>query len=200
MKTSIRIPEKFTANKLEKVAFFGSADIDQNHPISKEVFSIAQTMAKQGKIVVNGGGPGVMEAATRGAESVNGETVAITFYPKDMPEFEGREPGNETDQELKTANYIERMYGLIYYSDVFICFKGGTGTLSEWTTAWLMAHLYYGEHKPMILYGKFWHEVLEVVQKHFYIGDKEMEIVRVVDNEEELMLVMQELEQELEQR
>ena len=40
------------------------------------------------------------------------------------------------------------MFGLMSQSDLFICFRGGTGTLSEWATAWLLAHLYYGHHKP----------------------------------------------------
>jgi predicted Rossmann-fold nucleotide-binding protein len=123
--------------------------------------------------------------------------VAITFYPDDMPEFEGRESGNQVDQELETANYIERMFGLIYYADLFICFKGGTGTLSEWTTAWLLAHLYYGKHKPLILFGDFWHEILDVVRKHFFIGQKEMEVFKIVKDQEELLKAIQELESEL---
>ncbi len=197
MKRKIEIPEQFSAHQIKKVAFFGSADLPQDHPLCQQVFKTAQTLAKQGKIIVNGGGPGIMQAATQGAESVEGETVAITFYPENMPEFEGRESDNQVDQELETANYIERMFGLIYYADLFICFKGGTGTLSEWTTAWLLAHLYHGKHKPLILFGDFWHEVLDVVRKHFFIGEKEMEVFKIVENQDELLKAIQELEAEL---
>lgn len=200
IKRQIKIPQRLTANKIEKVAFFGSADIPQDHPVCQEVFQAAKSMAQQGKVVVNGGGPGVMEAATKGAESVGGETVAITFEPKDMPEFEGRASENIVDVELQTANYIERMFSLIYYADLIICFKGGTGTLSEWSTAWLLAHLYHGKHKPMILYGDFWHEVIAAVRKHFFIGDKETQVYRIVSNQDELMQAVKEIEQELASR
>ncbi|MEA2056218.1 MAG: LOG family protein [Patescibacteria group bacterium] len=200
IKRQIKIPQKLISDKIEKVVFFGSADIEQDHPVCQEVFKAAREMAQQGKVVVSGGGPGVMEAATKGAESVEGETVAITFEPKDMPEFEGRASDNVVDIELQTANYIERMFGLIYYADLIVCFKGGTGTLSEWSTAWLLAHLYYGKHKPMILYGEFWHEVIAAVTKHFFIGEKETQVYRIVTNQEELVQAVKELEQELEER
>lgn len=200
MQKKIRIPKKFDTQEIKKVALFGSADIPQEHAVCKAAFKAAQTLAKQGKVIVNGGGPGVMQAATAGASSVEGETVAITFYPEDMTEFEGVEEDNQTTQELKTTNYIERMFGLIYYADLFIIFQGGTGTLSEWTTAWLLAHLYHGKHKPLILYGEFWHEVLEVIQKHFFIGDKEMEILEIVTNQEELVQTIERLEQEVASR
>lgn len=200
MKKKINIPEHFKANEIKKVAFFGSADTPQDHPVCQAVYKAAQTLAKQGKVVVNGGGPGVMQAATRGADSVGGETVAITFYPEGMAEFEGREEDNQTTQELETANYIERMFGLIYYADLFICFQGGTGTLSEWTTAWLLAHLYHGRHKPLILYGEFWHEVLDVICKHFLIGEKEMEVFEIVTNQQELQEAVKRFEQEIASR
>ncbi|MBD3250377.1 MAG: hypothetical protein GF381_02305 [Candidatus Pacebacteria bacterium] len=200
VKTQIQIPEKMETNEIKRVAFFGSADVAQEDQVCQEVFKAAQTLARKKKVIVNGGGPGVMEAATRGAESVEGETVAITFYPEDMPEFEGRDSNNQVDVEIKTANYIERMYGLIYYSDLFICFQGGTGTLSEWSTAWLLAHLYYGHHKPLILFGDFWHEVMEVIGKHFFIGDKEKRVYKIVTTQEELSDAIDQFEAELKQR
>ncbi len=196
----IKIPEKLVADDIEKVAFFGSADIEQDHEVCQKVYKAAQTLAKQGKVIVNGGGPGVMEAATRGAESVQGDTVAITFYPDDMPEFEGRDEGNVVDVEVQTANYIERMFSLIYYADLFICFRGGTGTLSEWTTAWLLAHLYHGKHKPLILYGEFWFEVIEVIKKHFFVGEKETEVFKIVTSQEELSQAIKDFEQEIKDR
>jgi predicted Rossmann-fold nucleotide-binding protein len=45
---------------------------------------------------------------------------------------------NVVDQEIKTANYLERMAGLMDNADLFVFFRGGTGTLSEWATAWLL--------------------------------------------------------------
>ena len=200
MKTQITVPKLKKLCHIKCIAMFGSADVDQQHPLYQEAFKVARHLAYNGKTIVNGGGPGVMDAATQGAEAVGGETLAVTFYPKDMPEFEGRFHDNTVDKEIKTANYIERMFGLIDHADAFVCFQGGTGTLSEWTTAWLLAHLYYGNHKPLILYGEFWHDVMAVINDHFLIGEKEKTVYKVVKNEDELIEALDFFETELEQR
>lgn len=200
MKTQIKIPEIKKNCQIKYVAIFGSADVDQDHPLYQEAFSAARYLAYNDKVVVNGGGPGVMNAATQGAQSADGETLAVTFYPKDMPEFEGRYGENVVDKEIRTANYIERMFGLMDHADAFICFQGGTGTLSEWSTAWLLGHLYYGNHKPLILYGEFWKDVMKVINENFLIGEKEDSIYRIVKNEKELIEALEEFEEELEER
>ncbi|MCA9370206.1 LOG family protein [Candidatus Woesebacteria bacterium] len=200
MKTTISTPRQKQPCAINSVAIFGSADVDERHPLYREAFSIARFLAYQGKTVVDGGGPGTMDAATKGAESADGNTIAVTFYPKDMPEFEGRYFENNVDTEIKTANYIERMFGLMDVSDAVICMQGGTGTLSEWATAWLLAHLYYGNHKPLILYGSFWHEVMSVMNTHFFIGEKENTVYRIADNLEELHEALWLFEQEIAQR
>jgi len=200
MKTQITIPQTQQHCDIKNIAIFGSADVDDKHPVYQDVFKVARYLAYHDKVIVNGGGPGVMDAATRGAESACGETLAITFYPKNMPEFEGRFEGNHVDKEIKTANYIERMFQLMHHADAFICFQGGTGTLSEWSTAWLLAHLYYGNHKPLILYGEFWHEVMRVINEYFLVGKKEAKVYKIVKDEEAMIEALNEFENELHQR
>lgn len=200
LKLPLRIPRPKIRAKMEKIAFFGSADVDSEHPLYREAFNVARYLAYHGKIIVNGGGPGVMAAATEGAVAGGGQTVAVTFYPQDMPEFEGRYYKNIVDKEIKTANYIERMFGLMDESDAFICFQGGTGTLSEWATAWLLAHLYYGNHKPLVLYGEFWHDLMDVVVDQFFISEKEQKVYKIVKNEEELIQALADFELELKAR
>lgn len=200
MKTQITVPKAKQHCGIKYVALFGSADIDPNSSLYRDVFIVARYLAYHDKVVVNGGGPGVMNAATEGAKSAGGETLAVTFYPKDMPEFEGRFSENHVDKEIKTANYIERMFGLMNHADAFIIFQGGTGTLSEWATAWLLAHLYYGHHKPLILYGAFWKKVLQVINENFFIGEKEKRVYKIVENEEEMIQALDEFEVELRDR
>ncbi len=200
MKTNIPIPSAQEHCTIKNIAIFGSADIDTKHPLYEEVFNVARHLAYHGRVIVNGGGPGVMDAATKGAQAAGGDTLAVTFYPKDMPEFEGRFSDNKPAHEIKTANYIERMFGLMDHADAFICFQGGTGTLSEWSTAWLLAHLYYGKHKPLILYGEFWESLLRVINDHFFIGDKEREVYSIAKNETELIEQLEAFEGQLENR
>ncbi len=200
IKTEIPVPSPQTDPHIKRIAIFGSADVDPEHPLYRDVFNVARTLAYHDKLIVDGGGPGVMDAATKGAQSAGGETLVVTFYPKDAPEFEGRYFDNNADVEIKTANYIERMFGLIDNADAFICFQGGTGTLSEWATAWLMAHLYFGKHKPLILYGDFWRKLMRVVKDHFFIGDKEELVYKIVTNETEMMEALNEFEQQFSER
>lgn len=200
LKTQIRIPTPQQHCSIKNVAIFGSADVDAQHPLYKEAFNVARYLAYNDKVVVDGGGPGVMDAATKGAQAAGGATMAVTFYPKDMPMFEGRFHENTVDKEIKTANYVERMFGLMEHADAFICFQGGTGTLSEWATAWLLAHLYYGNHKPLVLYGEFWKNVMNVINDSFFIGDKERSIYKIVKDEEELIIALNEFEVELSNR
>jgi uncharacterized protein (TIGR00725 family) len=196
--TKIYVPQLKTNWRLDRVAFFGSADIHVDSQLYKEVYECAQLLAQHGRIIVNGGGPGVMQASTQGAESVGGKTIGVTLHADkdDLPEFEGQAAGNNLTLEIATRNYIDRMFGLMTQADVFVCFRGGTGTLSEWATAWLLAHLYYGHHKPMVLYGEFWFEVMDLINESFMIGEKERNVYRVVENKNQLLAVLEGLERE----
>lgn len=199
-KLQINVPSAQTEAKIKRIAIFGSADVDEDHPLYSEVFNVARTLAYHDKTVVDGGGPGTMRAATDGAESADGTTLAVTFYPTDAPQFEGKSSGNIADQEIRTANYIERMFTLMDNADAFICFQGGTGTLSEWATAWLLAHIYYGHHKPLILYGGFWHDVMRTIKEHFFIGKSEEEVYKIVADPDQLMAALDDFEAEMQVR
>ena len=185
---------------IERIGVFGSADVDEQHPVYQQTFEACRRLAQAGKIVVDGGGPGVMAAATLGARAAGGKTIAVTFRPVDMPEFEGRYAGNETDLEIVTTNYIERMFGLIEESDAFVIFQGGTGTLSEWATVWLLAHLHHGNHKPVILYGDFWRDFMVTVNKTFFIGPKEADVYTIVETPEQMLQALRTFEEELQLR
>lgn len=200
MKKNISVPKQADNSVIKNIAIFGSADVDRNHPLYRDAFVAARYLAYHDKVVINGGGPGVMAAATEGAESAGGETLAVTFYPTDMPEFEGRFGENHVDVEVKTANYVERMFGLMDRADAYIIFQGGTGTLSEWSTAWLLAHLYYGHHKPLILYGEFWKKFMDVVIDNFFIGAHEQTIYKIVKNEAEMIEALNAFENEIASR
>lgn len=172
---------------LKNIAFFGDANITSADPVYQDAFEIAKLVASEGFTIVNGGGPGVMNASTQGAEAVKGETLSVTFYPKDAPGFEGRYLGNVTDQEIKTTNYIERMFKLIEHADMFIIFKGGSGTVSEFGTAWVLAKIYYGHHKPFILYGKFWEEIIDCLKRNMNIDHQEYSVFEIVSRLQDVL-------------
>lgn len=181
----------------KKVAFFGDAAVGEQDPVYLSAYHVAKRLAKQGYTIVNGGGPGVMVAATLGAESVGGKTESVTFSPEHATGFEGRYLSNNTDREIKTHNYIERMFVLMERSDIFLIFKGGTGTISELGTAWVLAKLYYGHHKPFILVGAFWRPIIGAMHDNLLIDAKEMDVFRIVDSIDEIAGTMKKLEDAL---
>lgn len=172
---------------IKNVAFFGDANVEPDTEVYKDAYSIAKLLAEEKFTIVDGGGPGVMDAATKGAEDGHGETVSVTFYPKEAPGFEGRYVGNVTDVEIKTTNYIERMFKLMEHADIFLIFKGGTGTLSEFCTAWVLAKLYYGHHKPFILYGDFWIPIIDAIKDNMLIDKKELAVFEIVTKKADVL-------------
>ncbi len=190
-------PEKafFTLHPIFKnVAFFGDAAVKEDDQVYKDAFAVAKILAASGLTIVNGGGPGVMDASTKGAEAAKGETLSVTFYPHDAPGFEGKYVGNITDVEIKTTNYVERMFKLMEHADFFIIFKGGTGTMSEFGTAWVLAKLYYGHHKPFILFGEFWIPIIDAIRRGMLIDKAEMSVFDIVTRYDDVLPTMKRLE------
>jgi uncharacterized protein (TIGR00725 family) len=182
---------------IKNIAFFGDADTPKSDPSYQDAYEIAKLLAKEGYTIVNGGGPGIMDASTEGAEAVGGETLSVTFYPKDAPGYEGRYVGNVTDVEIKTGNYIERMFKLLEHGDMFIIFKGGSGTMSEFGTAWVLAKIYYGHHKPFILYGDFWVNIIDCIKKNMNIDQEELSVFEIVSRHEEVLPTIRRFEKKM---
>lgn len=182
---------------INDVAFFGYADASLRSSLYRHAYATAKLLAQSGFTIVNGGGPGVMDASTRGAESVGGDTLAVTFYPVDAPGFEGRYVANIVDREIVTGNYVERMFKLLEVADAYIMFQGGTGTISEFGTAWVLARLYYGHHKPFVLFGDFWYEVMSVLTRLFIMRGTEERVYRIVTTPPEALDALHEFEREM---
>lgn len=192
---------KYAGRKfIKNIAFFGDANISETDEAYIDAFEVAEILAKDGYTIIDGGGPGVMEAATSGARKGGGKTVAITFDPIGAVGYEGRYLKNVTDTEVVTTNYIERMFKLLEYGDMFIIFKGGSGTVSEFGTAWVLAKLYYGHHKPIILYGEFWAEILDVFRKNMNIDSTEMSVFEICRTKEEVVSAINRFEKKIAQR
>jgi len=183
--------------KIKNVAFFGYADAKESEDPFKNAFEVAALCAKNGYTVVNGAGPGVMKASTLGAQSVGGKTIGITFYPKDIPMFEGRDETNRVDHLIVAKNYLERTLKLLETGQIFIIFNGGTGTISEFGMAWGLAKLYFGHHKPLILYGDFWQEIIFAFTKGMYIRPEERQVFKIVNKAPQVLVAINEFEETL---
>jgi len=192
--------KKIKNRKIERIAFFGFADAKASDPLYKETFECAKFLAEKGFITVNGGGPGVMRAASEGAKAGGGKTIGVTYYPKDITNFEGRDPDNPLDKEMKKSNYLKRTLKLLELGDAYILFRGGTGTISEFGMAWGLARLYFGYHKPLILYGGFWENIIKSFVDNMRIRSDELMVYRIVRTPQEAFEAINSLEQSLKEK
>ncbi|SRR5258708_10783877 len=171
--------------KIKHISYFGFADAAPNDPLYKEAYECSKFLTSKGYVAINGGGPGTMRAVSEGAKAAGGRVIGVTFYPKDISNFEGRDPQNPIDEEIVTKNYLERTLKLLELGEIYVVFKGGSGTLSEWGMAWGLARLYFGHHKPLILYGEFWNAIIKALIDNMRIRPEELKVYRVVNSPEE---------------
>lgn len=166
-------------NRIRAVSLFGFASAEPESEQYRSAFEVAKKIAENGIEVVNGGGPGIMRAATDGAHAGGGKATIATFYPKFINHFEGKDKLNKADKEIIENNYLDRTMKLLELGNAYVIFNGGTGTLSEFGMAWGLAYLYFGHHKPLILYGSFWHEIMESLVSNMMIAQQRPESLKV---------------------
>lgn len=176
---------------IKTVSCLGFADAQPDDPLFKEAYDVGKALAEAGYVVANGGGPGVMRATTEGAKAGGGKAIGVTFYPKDVANFEGRDKNNNFDEEIKTDNYLERTLKLLEVGQAYVIFKGGTGTISEFGMAWGLARLYFGHHKPLVLYGKFWENILAAFLANMRMRPEEFQVYRIATSPDEVIKTLE---------
>src|SRR4030042_2400131 len=185
---------------IKNVTFLGYADAKEADDPFKAAYETAKLCAEAGYTVVNGGGPGVMKASTMGAKSVGGCAIGVTFFPKDIPIFEGRDETNKVDELVVCKNYLERTLKLLEVGHIYIIFNGGPGPISEFGMAWGLARLYFGHHKPLILYGDFWQDIIDAFVKGMYIKPEAKKVFKIVESPQGVIAAIEEFEKEISQR
>ena len=185
-----------TNKQIFRIAFFGDADIKPNSDTYKSAYNTAKLLAEHNYIIVNGGGPGIMGAATAGARATNGKVELVVMDPKFAPNnYEGIDDKN---LKLSSKTYYEKSYPqrlnkLVEIADAFVVFKGGTGTLSEVGLIWETAKFEYGHHKPVIFFGKEWRQIIELLEKNMNYESIEKRVVTVVDTPEEVLDILKKI-------
>jgi len=174
--------------KKVKVAFLGGSAWQPQDETFKDTFEVAKILAENGYVVVNGGGPGVMRAATLGAQAAGKYAQVITYHPnKKKTHYEGIDLENTYDDEIITLDYFDRTKVMLQTTDIHIVFKGSIGTLSEFGMTWVSSWIHEPNAKPIILYGAFWKEILDVLTKNLYIVNNETDLFKICTTPEEVL-------------
>jgi uncharacterized protein (TIGR00725 family) len=181
---------------IENASFLGGADFQPGDDTYTDAFETARLLAENGITVLNGGGPGVMRAATEGAQAAGGQVIGVTYYPKyPHARYEGKDPLNHFDEEVVTADYFDRTKTLLQMGDVHIVFRGGTGTISEFGMSWALSRIHYGHNIPLLLFGQFWEEITSCLKEYMYMREDEFRIYHVVTSPQRVLETIRELGQ-----
>ena len=137
------------------VTVFGSARFDENHPYYILSRTMGQEIAKLGFTVITGGGPGIMEAANRGAKDVGGISIGCNIIlPKEQ------HPNKYLDKWVDFDLFFVRKTLLSKYSYAFVVMPGGYGTLDEFFEALTLIQTGKFLKFPIVLIGKEYHASL----------------------------------------
>lgn len=137
------------------VTVFGSARFDEHHEYYQMARQLSAEIAKMGFTIMTGGGPGIMEAANRGAKEVGGRSVGCNIIlPKEQ------QPNVYLDKWVNIRYFFVRKTLLIKYSYAFIVMPGGFGTLDEFFEAITLIQTGKLLTFPIIIFGKTFHQEL----------------------------------------
>jgi uncharacterized protein (TIGR00730 family) len=162
------------------VTIFGSARTRPDDPFYHAAEETARRLAKSGLSVITGGGPGIMEAANKGAFEAGGTSVGLNIT---LPQEQ--EANRYQNISVDFHYFYARKVMFTKYASAFICFPGGYGTLDEFFETLTLIQTLKVEAFPIILFGsEFWGGLVDWLGKlgtHF-IDREDIDIFRVVDD------------------
>lgn len=164
------------------VTFFGSARFEQNNGYYNLAYKTAKELALNGYTVMTGGGPGIMEAANRGAKEGGGKSLGCNIkLPGEM------EPNPYLDKFVEFKYFFVRKVMLLKYSNAFVLLPGGFGTLDElFETATLIQTEKIFKF-PLILMGsEYWNKLKlfekETMVEEGTISESDLKLIHITDN------------------
>lgn len=169
------------------ISVFGSARTDRDDKYYKEAVKLSELIVKSGYGVITGGGPGIMEAANVGAYGNDGKSVGLQI---ELP-FEAS--ANKFIDKLVTCRYFfTRKVFFLKYSQAFVGFPGGFGTLDELFETLTLMQTGHLRMLPIVLVGKdYWKGMIKWIKKTMLedgkISKEDLNLFKVVDTAEEAM-------------
>lgn len=174
------------------VSIFGSARTSPSDPMYEHARRLAHRLSEEGFTIITGGGPGIMEAANRGAREADGVSVGLGI---DLP----HEPGVNDYVDLPTyfRYFFVRKTMFVKYAQAFVIFPGGFGTFDELFESVTLVQTGKIDHFPIILFGsEYWSGLLDwlraTVVMEGKVGEDDLDLVRVSDDVEEIAAIIAE--------
>ena len=142
------------------VTIFGSARVDEHDPMYQAARELSADLARQGFAIITGGGPGIMEAANRGAVDAGGQSIGCNI---ELPFEQGMNPYVEIAVNFRYFFVRKTMF--VKYAEAFVIFPGGFGTLDELFEALTLIQTGKIHNFPIVLFGtQYWQGLLNWVK------------------------------------
>lgn len=176
------------------VSIFGSARTKPNHPYYKTAEKIASLLIKKGLGVITGGGPGIMEAANKGAKLADGKSVGLNIR---LPFEQAANIYIDHDKLIEFDFFFVRKVIFMKYAQGYVVLPGGFGTLDELFEAITLIQTQKLVHFPIILVSKdYWSGLIDWIKDRLMseknISPEDLNIFKLVDTAEEAAEVIDE--------
>ena len=168
------------------VSIFGSSRATPDDRYYKHAQTLAAKFVEQGLAVITGGGPGIMEAANKGAIEAGGTSVGLNIT---LPEEQL--PNKYQNVALDFRYFFCRKVMFVKYALAFVCFPGGFGTMDEFFESMTLIQTEKSRRMPVVLFGsEFWEPLrkwMETIMRdqHGYIGPDDLGLFHIVDDLDE---------------
>jgi uncharacterized protein (TIGR00730 family) len=185
----------------DTVVFFGSARITEDSEYYRDARTLARLITEWSSkidapfhrfVICSGGGPGIMEAANRGASDAGGKTIGLNIG---LPFEQQPNPYITPELSFEFHYFFMRKFWFAYLAKAMVIFPGGFGTLDEFFEILTLAQTHKLEGRIVIvLYGsKYWNEVFnfDSLVRHGTISPEDLKLFQYADNPESALAILQ---------
>lgn len=175
------------ADIVPAVTVYGSARLKADDILYSQTEEIAYSLGKAGFSIMTGGGPGVMEAANKGANKAGAKSVGLNIR---LPEEQAC--NDYANRSITFHHFFIRKVMLVKYATAFIIMPGGLGTLDELTEVLTLMQTQKIKPFPVIMFSsQYWYGLLDwlrrMVLAHGAISEEDFELLRVFDSPGEVV-------------
>jgi uncharacterized protein (TIGR00730 family) len=173
------------------VTIYGSARLKPDDELFAKTEEVARRLGELGFSVISGGGPGVMEAANKGALEAGVASIGLNI---ELPEEQACNP--YTTKAITFHHFFVRKVMLVKYATAFVMMPGGLGTLDELTEVLTLMQTHKIKPFPVVLFdSKYWNEFLGWLRNHTlargFVSEKDFNLLRICDTPDEVVNTVQ---------
>jgi uncharacterized protein (TIGR00730 family) len=174
----------------DAISIFGSARLKPEHPYYLKTVELSTLLSQNGFAIITGGGPGIMEAANKGAYQENQLSIGLNI---ELPMEQT--PNQYQDISLDFRYFFVRKVMFVRYSMGYVCMPGGFGTLDEFFEALTLMQTHKIYPLPLVLFGTdFWGGLMDWIKttliQYETISEEDLQLIKLTDDPQEVLEFM----------